>query len=112
MRADRFRWRRGCWAPADCVVQVKDTGIGIAEEDIAKAMAPFGQVDSSLSRKYEGTGLGLPLTRRLVDLHGGCLTLASKAGQGTSVTIDFPDNRVCSEDLHFDDAPQIVGKSA
>lgn len=93
-------------------VQVKDTGIGIAEEDIAKAMAPFGQVDSSLSRKYEGTGLGLPLTRRLVDLHGGCLTLASKAGQGTSVTIDFPDNRVCTEDLDFDDTPRIVGKSA
>ncbi len=93
-------------------VQVKDTGIGIAEEDIAKAMAPFGQVDSSLSRKYEGTGLGLPLTRRLVDLHGGCLTLASKAGQGTSVTIDFPDTRVCTEDLDFDDTPRIVGKSA
>src|SRR3546814_7608697 len=51
------------------VLQVEDTGIGMAEADIIKAMAPFGQVDSSLSRKYEGTGLGLPLTRHPVYLH-------------------------------------------
>src|SRR3546814_8683357 len=60
---------------------------GMAEADIIKAMAPFGQVDSSLSRKYEGTGLGLPLTRHLVDLHEGELTVESTRGEGTKITI-------------------------
>src|SRR3546814_14544828 len=68
------------------VLQVEDTGIGMAEADIIKAMAPFGQVDSSLSRKYEGTGLGLPLTRHLVDLHEGELTVESTRGEGTKTT--------------------------
>lgn len=92
-------------------VQVEDTGIGIAEEDIAKAMAPFGQVDSSLSRKYEGTGLGLPLTRRLIDLHGGSLSLTSEADKGTCVSIDFPKERVSPLETSFD-PPQVIGKSA
>ena len=92
-------------------IQVEDTGIGIAEEDIAKAMAPFGQVDSSLSRKYEGTGLGLPLTRRLVDLHDGSLTLTSQAEQGTCVTINFPQDRVCPQQVDFE-PPRVMGKSA
>src|SRR5690606_30090855 len=48
--------------------EVKDTGIGIAPKDISRAMSPFGQVDSALSRKYEGTGLGLPLTKKFVEL--------------------------------------------
>jgi signal transduction histidine kinase len=78
----------------DLMLYVEDTGIGIAEADIAKALAPFGQVDSSLSRKYEGTGLGLPLTRHLVDLHDGEITLQSRPGQGTEVTIRFPGRRV------------------
>ena len=51
--------------------EVADTGIGIAPQDIPKALEPFGQVDSSLARKYEGAGLGLPLTRQMVELHGG-----------------------------------------
>ena len=92
-------------------IQVEDTGIGIAEEDIAKAMAPFGQVDSSLSRKYEGTGLGLPLTRRLVDLHDASLTLTSRAERGTCVTINFPRDRVCPQEVDFE-PPRVVGKSA
>jgi signal transduction histidine kinase len=75
-------------------LEVEDNGIGIAEEDIEKAMAPFGQVDSSLSRKYEGTGLGLPLTRHLADLHGGSLNLDSTLDEGTKVTISFPGYRV------------------
>ena len=92
-------------------LQVRDSGIGIAKEDIAKAMAPFGQVDSSLSRKYEGTGLGLPLTRRLVDLHGSELQLTSEFGEGTCVTIDFPQDRVCGQEIAFDE-PRAVGQSA
>jgi PAS domain S-box-containing protein len=75
-------------------VVVTDTGIGIAEKDIDKVMAPFGQVDSSLSRRYEGTGLGLPLTVSLVELHGGILDLKSEMNAGTKVTVRFPKERV------------------
>jgi len=84
------------------VLHVEDTGIGIADADIAKAMAPFGQVDSSLSRKYEGTGLGLPLTRHLVDLHDGKLTLSSEKGEGTKVSIVFPPHRVLAPAVSFE----------
>ncbi|MBK20337.1 MAG: hypothetical protein CMM52_16015 [Rhodospirillaceae bacterium] len=69
---------------------VRDTGIGMAQEDLAQALIPFGQVDSTLSRRHEGTGLGLPLTKSLVELHGGTLSVDSTVGQGTSVSIRFP----------------------
>ena len=78
------------------VIQVIDSGIGIASEDIATAMAPFGQVDSTLSRKYEGTGLGLPLTKALVELHGATLELESEVGKGTTATVRFPPGRLVS----------------
>jgi two-component system cell cycle sensor histidine kinase PleC len=74
----------------DVVLRVIDTGIGIAANDIPKALAAFGQVDSSLSRKYEGTGLGLPLTKALVELHGGTLTLESQVNVGTTVCVSLP----------------------
>jgi signal transduction histidine kinase len=73
------------------VLRVADTGIGIAAADIAKAFDPFGQVDSALNRKFQGTGLGLPLSKALVGLHGGTLTLESAPGQGTTVTVRLPD---------------------
>ncbi len=57
------------------MIQISDTGIGIAPEDIPMALAPFGQIDSDLNRRYEGTGLGLPLTKSLVEIHGGSLDL-------------------------------------
>lgn len=72
------------------LVQIADTGIGMRPEDIAVAMAPFGQVDSRLARRYEGTGLGLPLTQAMVKLHDGTMQIASEPGQGTIVTIMFP----------------------
>ncbi len=72
------------------VLKVCDTGIGIAPEDFAKALEPFGQIDSSLARQHQGTGLGLPLTRQLVELHGGSLTLESEVGRGTTVTVTLP----------------------
>ena len=75
-------------------IEVHDTGIGIAEDDIPKALAPFVQVDRSLARKHEGTGLGLPLTNRLVELHGGRLDLESELGGGTTARLIFPANRV------------------
>ena len=76
------------------VFQVIDTGIGIASEDISMAFSRFGQVDGSLARKYEGTGLGLPLTKLLVELHGGTLDLRSEVGVGTTVTVRFPAERI------------------
>ena len=76
------------------LITVADTGIGIAEHDINSALQPFNQVDSSLGRKYEGTGLGLPLSQRLMHLHDGTLEIDSALGQGTSVTLAFPGDRV------------------
>jgi len=61
------------------------------------AFQPFGQVDNRLERRYEGTGLGLPLTKALVDLHKGCIAIDSARGKGTRVTVSFP--RAISEQL-------------
>jgi signal transduction histidine kinase len=80
------------------VIKVIDTGIGMAREDIPKALEPFGQVDSKLSRKYEGTGLGLPLSKALVELHGGKLEIESEPGVGTTVTVVLPTQRIIKQD--------------
>lgn len=74
--------------------QVADTGIGISPEDIPKALSRFGQIDAELNRKFEGTGLGLPLTKALVELQGGTLELQSELGAGTTVTVRFPAIRI------------------
>jgi signal transduction histidine kinase len=71
-------------------ISVTDNGIGIAKADLDRVLTPFGQVDSTLSRQYEGTGLGLPLTKSLAELHGGSLTLRSKPGRGTTVAVYLP----------------------
>jgi two-component system cell cycle sensor histidine kinase PleC len=71
-------------------IRVADTGIGMREDEIPVALAPFGQIDSSLSRDHEGTGLGLPLSRTLVELHGGEMTVRSAPGKGTEITIFLP----------------------
>ncbi len=73
---------------------VSDTGIGIAAEDLDKVMVPFAQADSAHSRKFQGTGLGLPISRAFVELHGGSLTMESEEGVGTTVTVRFPAERV------------------
>jgi len=75
-------------------IEVSDTGIGIAAEDMAKVMTSFGQVESRVSRKYEGSGLGLPLAKHLVELHGGTLTIQSQVDVGTTVTVMLPSNRI------------------
>ena len=72
------------------IINVVDTGIGIAAKDISKAMAPFGQIDSSISRRYEGTGLGLPLTKKLTELMGGTFDIKSEVGLGTTIELVFP----------------------
>ncbi len=71
---------------------VIDSGIGIAEVDQATLFEPFRQLDSSFNRKYEGTGLGLALTRKLAQLHGGDITLTSKLGHGSCFTVYLPEN--------------------
>ncbi len=76
------------------VFQVIDTGIGITFEDIPKALAPFQQIDSGLNRRHEGTDLGLPLTKSLIEMHGGYLDLQSEVGVGTTVTVRFPAERI------------------
>jgi signal transduction histidine kinase len=76
------------------VVQVSDTGIGMAKEDIPRALERFGQLDGDLNRKYEGTGLGLPLTKKLAELHGGRLEIDSELCVGTKVTVAFPAERL------------------
>jgi len=69
---------------------VEDTGIGMTADEIKIAMTPFRQVDGSLSRKHEGTGLGLPLAKSLIDLHGGTLTIESEPNVGTKARIHLP----------------------
>ncbi len=77
--------------------RVADTGIGITPQDVPKAMSLFGQIDGRLARKHEGTGLGLPLTKSLVERHGGSLELQSEVDVGTTVTVRFPAARIVSE---------------
>jgi signal transduction histidine kinase len=72
-------------AAGNIVLLFRDTGIGIAAADIEKALARFGQIQSSYSRKNAGTGLGLPLAKRLVELHRGTLAVKSAVGRGTTV---------------------------
>ena len=75
-------------------ISVSDTGAGMAAEDIPKAMTPFGQIDSKVRRKLEGTGLGLPLAKQLAELHGATFSIESKIGAGTTVTIVLPPGRI------------------
>ncbi|TAN49078.1 MAG: PAS domain S-box protein [Rhodospirillales bacterium] len=77
-------------------ITIADTGIGMTPKDIEKALTPFGQVDSKLSRSHEGTGLGLPLTKSLVELHQGDFEIVSTPWIGTKVLITFPPERVQS----------------
>lgn len=72
------------------VIRVMDHGIGIAPDKLALVLQPFGQADTSLSRKHQGIGLGLPLAKRLIELHGGTMEIESVPGEGTTVTVRFP----------------------
>jgi signal transduction histidine kinase len=72
---------------------VEDTGIGMSADEIMIALQPFGQIDAGYTRKHDGVGLGLPLTKRLVELHGGAMEIESKPGKGTVVTVRLPEKR-------------------
>ena len=75
-------------------ITVADNGIGMNPEDIATAMSPYGQIDSRVSRKHQGTGLGLPISHSLARMHGGELEVQSKPGQGTRITLVLPPQRI------------------
>jgi signal transduction histidine kinase len=83
----------------EIIISVIDTGIGIAAADIPLALEPFGQIDNGLDRSYEGTGLGLPLCKQLMQVHGGTLHIDSTVGIGTAVTITFPAERVIASGI-------------
>jgi two-component system, cell cycle sensor histidine kinase PleC len=76
------------------IVTICDTGIGMSNHEIRDALELFGQVDNRLGRRYEGTGLGLPLALKLMELHGGSLTVDSVPRRGTAVTLHFPSERI------------------
>ncbi len=78
-------------------ITFSDTGIGMAVESIPKALERFGQIDSSLARKYEGVGLGLPLTKQFAELHGASLSIESTHGAGTTASIVFPLRSVLTQ---------------
>ncbi len=99
------------------ILSVADTGIGISARDLADVVLPFKQVDASLARKFEGTGLGLPLTQRLVEMHDGQLEIESTLGAGTTVKLIFPAERVVYAEpdevgygIRPEDVPQPVLK--
>jgi signal transduction histidine kinase len=85
----------GVVRPDGCLVlTVRDTGAGMTQDEIAHALVPFGQIDSAMNRKHRGTGLGLPLSKAMVELHDGTLLIQSAPRQGTLVSITFPAKRV------------------
>ena len=78
------------------VVEIVDTGVGMTPEELEIALTPFGQVDGSRTRWREGTGLGLPIARSLIDLHGGRLDIKSEKGKGTTVSVMLPSRHLVS----------------
>ena len=81
-------------ANGDYEIAVRDTGVGMSEKEIAHALTPFGQNENQLARKHDGTGLGLPLAKAMLELHGGSLKISSVKDQGTVVTMTLPADRV------------------
>ncbi|MGO1120890.1 PAS domain S-box protein [Rhodovibrionaceae bacterium A322] len=76
------------------LIEVKDTGIGIAPDDLERVFHPFSRVEDSLTRRHEGAGLGLPIVKSLVEQHGGQLTITSELSVGTIVAAEFPEERL------------------
>lgn len=87
----------------DLEIIVRDSGIGIARQEISKALEPFGQIENSLTRSHAGTGLGLPLVKALTELHGGTVAITSQAGHGTEIVITLSRERFVVGRLVTDD---------
>jgi signal transduction histidine kinase len=81
-------------ATGDLVISVKDTGVGIPPEQLQKVLEPFEQVEDHLTRRNEGTGLGLPIAKALIELHGGQLILDSQLNVGTTAALRLPRERI------------------
>jgi signal transduction histidine kinase len=79
-------------------IAVKDTGIGMKSDEIEKALEPFVRIESALTRRYEGTGLGLSLVKALTELHQGWIQIVSAPGKGTRVTVTIPRTRILPQD--------------
>jgi two-component system cell cycle sensor histidine kinase PleC len=73
-----------------CHITVTDTGIGIPKDQINIALSRFGQIENSSRRQHDGTGIGLPLSKAMIELHGGLLEIESEEGKGTSITVTLP----------------------
>ncbi len=80
-------------------IAVRDTGVGMSEKEMIQAMMPFGQNENRFTGKHDGTGLGLPLAKAMLELHDGILTMSSVPEVGTTVTMSFPAQRVIARDL-------------
>jgi signal transduction histidine kinase len=89
-------------------ITVIDTGVGMDQDDLRRALQPFGQVDTSLARKHQGSGLGLPIVERLTRLHGGRFEIESEPGEGTLVRVTLPDRDL---DHAVKDSTPINGQS-
>lgn len=102
----------GLLPDGELIVRVRDSGVGMTEDEIHVALTPFGQVDGSLTRWREGTGLGLPIARALVELHGGTVQIKSVKSKGTEVSIVLPGRHQVSvvtggEPVHEDAIDQL-----
>jgi signal transduction histidine kinase len=75
-------------------ITVQDSGIGMSEQDIIKALTPFGQVENKMTATHNGTGLGLPLAKAMLELHDGRLEITSRPGMGTRILLVFPASRI------------------
>src|SRR6266851_1628947 len=110
----RVRLKVARYAHRGMTFRVEDTGIGMSVDQIPVALEPFGQIDTGLDRKRSGVGLGLPLTKRLVELHGGTIEIESEPGKGTIVTVRLPEERLLQKptDLRTGDQAAVVAASA
>ena len=75
-------------------VTVQDSGIGMTQEEIAQALTPFGQIENKMTATHNGTGLGLPLAKAMLELHDGTLDISSRPGHGTRIVLNFPAIRI------------------
>ncbi len=82
-----------CGVVGEIMCKVSDTGIGMSGDDLLVALEPFSQVETGLSKSHQGTGLGLPLAKRLIELHGGAMEIESARGRGTTVRLRLPAER-------------------
>jgi two-component system cell cycle sensor histidine kinase PleC len=102
-------WLKAGWtASGGQYMSVRDNGPGIPEDEISMVLASFGQGSNAIKSAEQGTGLGLPIAKNLIDLHGGSFTLKSKLREGTEVLVTFPPERVMSALAPVVEPPPLV----